>query len=195
MFPFARIVMRVVVAVPSVVDEIVKSGVFAAVVLEFEMERSEYGEVVPRPSMPVEEMKMEEVACATPASLPTRKFPLASAFEIGVKPKREEEATWYRLPELPAMRPESEPRIGSVEKVLVPLQVFELARRVVEAMVMSAEPLNETPLMLRAVKSVVAVFALPPIFMVVVEVHVGTPLSQARRLPPVPVPKSVEVAV
>ena len=37
----------------------------------------EYGVVVPMPREPVELMKSVEVACATPASLPTRKFPLA----------------------------------------------------------------------------------------------------------------------
>ena len=46
------------------------------------------------PSCPVEEMKTEEVAWATPASFPTMKLPLVSAFEIGVKPKMEEVATW-----------------------------------------------------------------------------------------------------
>jgi hypothetical protein len=48
------------------------------------------------------------------------------------------------------------------EKVLVPLQVFVLARRVVLETVMSAVPLKETPLMRCAVWSWVAVAALPP---------------------------------
>lgn len=72
-FPFASTVMRVEVEVPPVVEAIVKSGVFAGVVAELEMERMEYGDVVPRPSLPVEEMKILDVACAVPASLPTRK--------------------------------------------------------------------------------------------------------------------------
>ena len=69
-----------------------------------------------------------------------------------------------------ATRPERVFSIGRVLNVLVPLQVLELARRVVEAMVMSAEPLNETPLMSRPVARVVAVPALPPMLRVDVEV-------------------------
>lgn len=74
--PFANTVISVEVEVPPVVDAIVKSGVFTAVVAELEMDRSEYGEVVPMPKKPLELMKIVEVACATPASLPTRKLPL-----------------------------------------------------------------------------------------------------------------------
>ena len=70
--------------------------------------------------------------------------------------------TEYKVPLLAPTTPASEPSVGSVENVLVPLQVLELARRVVEAMVMSVEPLKETPLMRRAVARVVAVLALPP---------------------------------
>ena len=73
------------------------------------------------------------------------------------------------------MRPASVPRIGKVEKVLVPLQVFEFASKVVEAIVMSAEPLKETPLISRAFWSVVAVPALPPILRVLVETKDGVP--------------------
>ena len=39
-------------------------------------ERSVPGEVVPMPTLPVDEINIEDVACATPESLPTRKFPL-----------------------------------------------------------------------------------------------------------------------
>jgi hypothetical protein len=51
------------------------------------------GLVVPMPMLPVELMKTEDVACATPASSPTMKFPFASALLMGVKPKMEEVAT------------------------------------------------------------------------------------------------------
>jgi hypothetical protein len=43
------------------------------------------GLVVPMPTLPVEEMKIEEVACDNPASLPTKKYPFVRAF-----PRREE---------------------------------------------------------------------------------------------------------
>ena len=75
------------------------------------------------------------------------------------------------------MRPESVPRIGRVEKVLVPLHVLEFPRSVVEAIVMSAEPLKETPLMRRAFCRVVAVPALPPMFSVDVEMNDGVPVE------------------
>jgi hypothetical protein len=90
--------MRVVVEFPAVVEAMVKSGVLAGVVAELEIERREYGEVVPMPIIPVDDTKIDEVACATPASSPTRKLPLASWFVCGVKPKSEEEATWYQTP-------------------------------------------------------------------------------------------------
>ena len=60
-------------------------------------------------------------------------------------------------------RPEREERIGSVLKVLVPLQVLELERSVDEAaaMVMLPEPSKETVLMVTGLASFVAVPALP----------------------------------
>jgi hypothetical protein len=61
-----------------------------------------------------------------------------------------------------AALPEMEP-VMRFENVLFPLHVLEFAKRVVEAMVMSAEPLKDTPFMSRAFWSVVAVLALPPI--------------------------------
>ena len=48
--PVAKTVNKVEVAFPAVVEAIVKSGVLTAVDLEFEIERSEYGLVVPMPS-------------------------------------------------------------------------------------------------------------------------------------------------
>ena len=45
--------MRVEVDVPPVVEAIVKSGVLAAVDAELEIERREYGEVVPIPMFPL----------------------------------------------------------------------------------------------------------------------------------------------
>jgi len=64
-FPLARIVIRVDVEVPPVVEATVKSGVLAGVVAEFEIERSEYGEVVPTPTLPLARTaKREEVAKA-----------------------------------------------------------------------------------------------------------------------------------
>ncbi|MBI2410208.1 hypothetical protein HYV30_04225 [Candidatus Kaiserbacteria bacterium] len=50
--PFASTVIKVEVEVPPVVEAMVKSGVFAVVPAEFEIERSEYGEVVPMPTFP-----------------------------------------------------------------------------------------------------------------------------------------------
>jgi hypothetical protein len=73
-----------------------------------------------------------------------------------------EVAVEYREPELPEMRPDREPSVGRVVKVLLPLQVLVSPRRVVEAIVMSAVPLKETPLMRRGVWRAVAVPALPP---------------------------------
>ena len=65
------------------------------------------------------------------------------------------------------------------EKVLVPEKVLESASSVVEAMVMLAEPLKETPLIVRAVWSVVAVLALPPIEKEVEEVAISTSAEPA----------------
>ena len=67
------------------------------------------------------------------------------------------------MPELPAMRPESVPMMGSVEKLLVPEKVLLLERSVDDAalMVMLPEPSNETVLMVTALASLVAVAALP----------------------------------
>ena len=56
------------------------------------IESCAHGVVVPIPIEPSEEMKIEEVAWAVPASFPTRKLPLARALETGVKPKRDEVA-------------------------------------------------------------------------------------------------------
>src|SRR3989344_4521413 len=68
-------------------------------------------------------------------------------------------------------------------------QVFAPERnaRMEEAavMVMSAVPLKEVPLMVRAVSSAVAVPALPPMLRVVVETHVGMPERYPSMLPPV----------
>ena len=72
---------------------------------------------------------------------------------------RVEVETEYRVPELAPTTPFREPSVGRVvklfepENVLLPLKVFEFERSVDEAavMVMSAEPLKEVPLMLRAV--------------------------------------------
>jgi hypothetical protein len=50
-FPFASTVISVEVELPPVVEAMVKSGVFAAVLAELEMERMPYGEVVPMPTL------------------------------------------------------------------------------------------------------------------------------------------------
>ena len=75
------------------------------------------------------------------------------------------------MPELPAMRPESVPMMGSVEKLLVPEKVLLLERSVDDAalMVMLPEPSNETVLMVTALASLVAVAALPPMLSVEVD--------------------------
>ena len=72
-------------------------------------------------------------------------------------------------------------------KLLAPEKVLLLAKSVDEAakIVMSAEPLNDTPLMRRAVWSVVAVEALPEIEPLMVEVKVFEPekvFEFARRV-------------
>src|SRR3989338_8603962 len=51
--PFAKTVIKVDVAVPAVVEAIVKRGVLTAVVAELEIERMEYGVVVPIPTLPL----------------------------------------------------------------------------------------------------------------------------------------------
>ncbi|MBI2410211.1 hypothetical protein HYV30_04240 [Candidatus Kaiserbacteria bacterium] len=48
--PFASTVMRVEVEVPPVVEAMVNKGVLTVVCWLFEIERSEYGEVVPIPT-------------------------------------------------------------------------------------------------------------------------------------------------
>lgn len=53
-FPFAKIVNRVVVAVPSVVEAMLKSGVLTVVLIELEIDKREYGEVEPIPTRPDE---------------------------------------------------------------------------------------------------------------------------------------------
>jgi hypothetical protein len=102
---------------------------------------------------------------------------------------------FWRAVAVPAF-PETEP-VMVLLKVLVPLQVLVSARRVEEAakIEMSVEPLNATPLIVREVWRVVAVFALPPIERVVVETKVLAPFTKARMVPGVWVPKRVEVAV
>ena len=50
--PLAKIVIRVEVDVPLVVDAIVKRGVFGAVFVLFIIETREYGDVVPMPTYP-----------------------------------------------------------------------------------------------------------------------------------------------
>ncbi len=52
----------------------------------FPTDNREAGVVEPTPTEPVEEINSVDVACATPASLPTIKLPFASALESGVKP-------------------------------------------------------------------------------------------------------------
>ena len=54
-------------------------------------------------------------------------------------------------------------------KMFVPVHLLVSARSVVEAMMMFVDPLKETPLMVRAFWSVVAVPALPPMVRVEVE--------------------------
>ena len=51
--PFAKTVIKVEVAVPAVVEAIVRSGVLAAVLTELEIESKEYGLVVPMPTLPL----------------------------------------------------------------------------------------------------------------------------------------------
>jgi hypothetical protein len=60
--PLAKTVKSVLVAVPAVVEAIVKSGVLAAVEAELEMESKEYGEVVPIPVKPLLTIKSGVVA-------------------------------------------------------------------------------------------------------------------------------------
>ena len=66
---------------------------------------------------------------------------------------------------MPAMRPESVPRVGSVEKLLVPEKVLLFERIVEEAavIVILPEPSKETLLMVTGLASFVAVPALPEI--------------------------------
>ena len=61
-FPDANTVRNVEVAVPAVVDAMVRSGVLAGVLGLFKMERSEYGEVVPMPTLPLEMMRIFSVS-------------------------------------------------------------------------------------------------------------------------------------
>src|SRR3989338_6152898 len=51
-FPLAKTVSKVEVAVPAVVEAMVNSGVLAVVPTEFEIDKREYGEVVPIPKKP-----------------------------------------------------------------------------------------------------------------------------------------------
>ena len=61
------------------------------------------------------------------------------------------------------------PALPEMEPLIVLVKVLVSARRVVEAMMMFVDPLKETPLMVRAFWSVVAVPALPPMVRVEVE--------------------------
>src|SRR3989344_2593733 len=76
-----------------------------------------------------------------------------------------------------------------LENVLAPEKVLSLARSVEEAavMVMSAVPLKEAPLMVRAVSSAVAVAALPPMERVLVaaKARAEPSLFEYKRLFPV----------
>ena len=92
---------------------------------------------------------------------------------------------WYREPELPPMRPERAARTGVLLNVLVPLQVFESPRSVVEAMMMLAVPLKEMPLIVRAVWSAVAVRAFVEVAM---NARPPVVLFHPSTCPPVPVP-------
>jgi len=124
--PLASTVKKVEVAVPAVVEAMVRSGVLAAVLRLFERERREYGEVVPMPMFPIELTKILVVACAVPASFPTTKLPFGSAFEIGVYPKRDEEAKLYREPLRLPTRPEV-----NVEKVEEAFEMRPLVKAIV----------------------------------------------------------------
>ena len=55
--PLAKTVSKVEVAVPAVVEAIVKSGVLAAVLRLLEMDKIEYGEEVPIPNLPVSSIR------------------------------------------------------------------------------------------------------------------------------------------
>jgi hypothetical protein len=59
-YPLARMVIRVVVEFPAVVEAMVNSGVLAGVLAELEMDRREYGEVVPIPTFPPDAAKYAE---------------------------------------------------------------------------------------------------------------------------------------
>ena len=64
--------------------------------------------------------------------------------------------------------------LAAVPEMLIPwvfVHVLVSASRVVDATVMLAEPLKETPLMVRAVSRMVAVPALPPMLSVLVDCH------------------------
>ena len=61
-FPLARIVIRVEVDVPPVVEAIVKSGVLITVLRLFESDRREYGDVVPMPMLLFVARKRDDVA-------------------------------------------------------------------------------------------------------------------------------------
>ena len=67
--PLAKMVIKVEVAVPFVVEEIVNRGVLAGVLTVFEMARREYGEVVPIPTFWFAPKKRDEVATCPPVAL------------------------------------------------------------------------------------------------------------------------------
>ena len=73
---------------------------------------------------------------------------------------------------------------------LVPEKVLLFASKVVEAMVMLAEPSKETPLMVRGVASVVAVLALPLMLPAMVLVKVCVPAQVLEVVVPKPKEKS-----
>jgi hypothetical protein len=87
------------------------------------------------------------------------------------------------VPAFAPTRPESDERIGSVEKVFVPLQVLVSARRVEEAAVtvMFPAPVKSVPLMLAPGERAEAVAALPPMLSVLVETAYETPLFAPTR--------------
>jgi hypothetical protein len=128
--------------------------------------------------------------------------PLRLAFVVTVAALppilRVEVETLYRVPLFAPTTPARVPRVGRVLKVVAPLKVFEpekvlaFASSVVEAMTMLAAPVKLTPLMVAPGERADAVAALVEVAM---NARPPVVLFQPRTVPPVPVPKSVEVAV
>lgn len=89
------------VAVPPVVDAIVKSGVFATVVAEFEIENTEYGVVVPTPTFPLFAMKSVEV--------PMSEFVPLKYATCPCVPEKRDEVAMLKVPDVPPTREPSVP--------------------------------------------------------------------------------------